>query len=305
MLEEYLEKNDTVYKILNNSKNKHSHAYLFEANGNIESMKIVLSFVKYLFCPNNYSNNEHCRFCTQCIRIDNNNFPELVIINPDGMWIKKEQLLFLQKEFSKKSIESNKKIYIINESEKMNTQASNSILKFLEEPEENIVAILITNNIYQMLDTIVSRCQIISLKNQDKNGILNYSFQEKDNIEENMIDKTENLLKFIMSLEEKKIDTILFTQKLWHDHFKDRKDFQTALIIMIFYYKDVLNYKINRSLESFENKIEDIKIVADINSIKDITKKIDIINRLKEHLEVNANQSLLLDKLIIEITGGE
>ena len=79
----------------------------------------------------------------------------------------------MQRQFSTKAIETKYKIYIIHEAEKMNSSAANSILKFLEEPEPGIIAILITDNMYQLLDTIISRCQIISLSNSK-----NYSFLE-------------------------------------------------------------------------------------------------------------------------------
>ena len=96
-------------------------------------------------------------------------YPEIKIINPDGLWIKKEQLDEIQKEFSTKAVFGTKKIYIINEADKMNSSAANSILKFLEEPVPNIIAILVTNNIYQLLDTIISRCQVISLRKNKLN----------------------------------------------------------------------------------------------------------------------------------------
>ena len=79
------------------------------------------------------------------------------------MWIKKDQLLDLQSEFNNKAFEGNKKIYIIRSAEKMNVQTANSILKFLEEPVDDIIAILITDNINMLLPTIISRCQVIKL----------------------------------------------------------------------------------------------------------------------------------------------
>ena len=63
-----------------------------------------------------------------------------------------------------KSVSSEKKVYIINGVENLNIAASNSILKFLEEPEENIIAILVCDNINNVLETIISRCQVINLK---------------------------------------------------------------------------------------------------------------------------------------------
>ena len=56
---------------------------------------------------------------------------------------------------------------IIKETEKLNASSANTILKFLEEPEDGIIAILLTDNRYHVLDTILSRCQILSLKENE------------------------------------------------------------------------------------------------------------------------------------------
>ena len=187
MLDDYIVEQEKVVKILKNSiqKNKVSHAYLFETNGYKNQKELALAFAKMLLCPYNYSNNKICVNCTQCKNIDKNIFPEIKIIDTDGLWIKKEQLDVLQKEFSEKSILKNKKIYIINHADRLNKSSANSILKFLEEPEENIIAILTTDNMYQMLDTIISRCQIISFSRKNElyeelplNKIKNYDFEE-------------------------------------------------------------------------------------------------------------------------------
>ena len=73
-------------------------------------------------------------------------------------------MIDLQKEFKNKSLYDNKKIYVIKEAEKLNASSANTILKFLEEPEKDIIAFLITTNRYKVIDTILSRCQILSLK---------------------------------------------------------------------------------------------------------------------------------------------
>ena len=297
MLDKYMESQNIVYKTLTNAvnKNTYSHAYLFETNGNEDALDIALSFAKTLLCPNNYTNNNQCVNCTQCQKIDKNIFSDIKIIEPDGMWIKKEQLDELQKEFSKKSVESNKKIYIINHAELLNVQASNSILKFLEEPEENIIAILVTKNIYQLLTTIVSRCQIISLK---KN-------KEKETIDEEVKEKLEYVNNFIKYLEKEKIETLLMTQKLWHEYFKERKNYINGYELILIYYKDVLNFKLNRQIELFSEYKEEIELIANNNTFNNLIYKINKIIELKEHIKVNANQSLLLDKLIIELSRGD
>ena len=93
MLKQYKDEQPVVYRILTNAiqNGKYSHAYLFETNGYYNSIPLVFSFVKMLLCPN--KNNENCSDCHICSMIDSGNFPEIKVIKPDGMWIKKEQLL--------------------------------------------------------------------------------------------------------------------------------------------------------------------------------------------------------------------
>lgn len=297
MLDKYIESQNIVYKTLTNAvnKNTYSHAYLIETNGNDDALDIAISFSKTLLCPNKYTNNSKCVNCTQCQKIDKNIFSDLKIINPDGMWIKKEQLDELQKEFSMKSVESNKKIYIINNAELLNVQASNSILKFLEEPEENIIAILITKNIYQLLTTIVSRCQIISLKKNKKESI----------VDEKIKEQLQYINNFVKYLEKEKIETLLMTQKLWHEYFKERKDYINGYELMLIYYKDILNTKLNRKIVLFSEYKEEIESLANNNTFDQLIYKINKIIEIKEHIKVNANQNLLLDKLIIELSRGD
>lgn len=310
MLDEYIDTQKIVYKTLINTikKNVLSHAYLFETNGNKDAYQIVLAFAKCLLCKDNYSNSFNCRDCKQCSKIDKNIFSDLKIINADGLWIKKEQLDELQKEFSTKSVESNRRIYIINNAEKLNLQSANSILKFLEEPEDNIIAILITNNIYQLLETIVSRCQIISLSNTKKEDL---TLEEKvqalfniEEIDENFNQKIEAINNFIIYLEQNKLDTVLMTQKLFHEYFKERKDFLLGFDLIILYYKDVINLKLNRNIEIYDQYKNELEKISNMNTISELIKKINIVLQLKEHIKINANQSLLLDKLIIELNGG-
>ena len=138
-----------------------SHAYLIDENNNNTAYDMIISLIKEIFCLD-VSDSEKERICK---RIDDNNYPELKIIEPDGLLIKKQQIIDLQKEFSMEAVEGKNRIYVIRDCEKMRLETANSMLKFLEEPENNIIAFLMTNNINSVLETIISRCQIIKLNN--------------------------------------------------------------------------------------------------------------------------------------------
>ena len=310
MLEKYKDEQPILYNLLSNAikNDKLSHAYLFETNNNSNSLDIIYSFVKEIMCPRNKS----CENCSICSRIDNGNFLELKVINPDGLQIKKEQMSELQEEFSKVSLESNRKVYIINECEKMNAQASNSILKFLEEPVDNIVAILVTNNINRVLKTIVSRCQVISLNknNYDKKEnsfenialILNNSTTdiEKFLSDEKQIKMFDSVLDFINFYEDNKKDTIVYVKKMWHEIFNERIDNLFAMDVMINFYYDVFKYKINGQVNIFVDKIDLIKKISN-NDVNNILYKINLLIELKKLISNNLNIDMLIDYMILKL----
>ena len=312
MLDDYKEKQPIAYKILKNAiiKEKYSHAYIFETGGFSDSINLVLAFVKALECPHKYTNKKNCEKCPICTMIDTNNNPEIKIVNPDGMWIKKEQLKDLMQEFNKKAILGNKKIYIINNAEKLNQNSANTILKFLEEPEEGIIAILITDNIYNVLETIRSRCQIIKLKENSNNfneentnerlqTILNIETLDEETI--NKIEKTINLINYY---ENNHLKTIIYMQKLWHDYIKTKEDFIQSFEILVLYYKEILDNLLNKEQEIFVDYKEQIENIAAKNTIEEIKRKIITITEMKERIKYNCNTNLLMDKLIIELEGG-
>jgi len=275
--------------LLNSIKTKKlSHAYLFEID-DLDS-EIVFSFIKKIICPNKYS--ENCQKCNICNRIDSGNYADLKIIKPDGLWIKKEQLLNLQSEFKMRALETNKMVYVIYEAEKMNTASANTILKFLEEPEEGIVAILLTKNIHNVIDTIVSRCQIINFKSN------NYNIIDKYNGEQ-----IENVLNFIKELEFNKINTIAKIENLWNNIFKERSQVIDAFEIIFLFYFDLLKYKLEMPIVNFHNYDEYIKEISENNSITTLKNKINIISDLKNNITFNINLNLLMDKFIIDFSG--
>lgn len=318
MLDDFIKTQPIAYQILSKSKRRDrvSHAYIIETNGYSKGLDLAIAFSKYLLCPNSYPNCEKCQNCTQCFTIDKKEFIELKIIETDGSQIKKEQIDNLQLDFSKKPVIGDRKIYIINEAEKLNSKTSNSILKFIEEPEEGIIAILITNNVNNLLSTIVSRCQIISLKNNDIKENLNTLEKivdvlilnddekkfllEKDEEDKNKVDR---IIDFIKYYEKNNTETIIYSNKLFHQYFNTRENMKLGFDLILLFYKDVLNMKIEKKLVIFNDYEKEIEKVEKLNELEQILYKINLISILKEKIKFNANATLLLDKLVISLEG--
>src|SRR5699024_877840 len=130
-------------KIITNSilKKRMSHAYLLQGENGTGKEAIALLIAKGLFCERD--SLEPCNTCLSCSRIASGNHPDVHWIAPQEQSIKKEQIEHLQKEFTYSGFESNQKVYIIEDAETLTINASNRILKFLEEPKIQTTAILL------------------------------------------------------------------------------------------------------------------------------------------------------------------
>ena len=136
-----------------------SHAYLFHGPAGTGKQEMAFILAQAIFCTE--LKDDACGYCLECRKTANHNHPDLVVIEPDGSSIKIEQIRALQKEFSYRATSSQRKIYIIHHTDRMTVQAANSLLKFLEEPLSNALAVLITDNGHAVLPTIQSRAQWI------------------------------------------------------------------------------------------------------------------------------------------------
>ena len=310
MFDNYKDSQFLAYSLILNSikNNKISHAYLIDGNNYSDLENFILSFVKLLVCPYNYTNYDKCFNCNKCMRIDNGNYTEVKYIRPSNNLIKKEQLTDLQEVFSLSNIEGEKKIYVIWNAELMNEYASNSILKFLEEPNDNIIAILVTSNIGAILPTIVSRCQYFKLSNlnsffDNTNDNFKKVFDDLGlNAEKfDYLELSNTALEFLLFFEKNGLDTFLFLKKMWYNSVVDRDCFRFCFKIILYFYYDVLKYKVgNNYCFYFDYKDKIIEISSNLEII-DIVNRINIFLKYYELLNYNLNLNLLMDRLIIEL----
>ena len=292
MLNVYKDKQLIAYNLLNNDiiNNCVTHAYLFDENNYSDSFGMVISFVKDILCENIADEVSRSNLCK---RIDDGNYPELKIISADGMYIKKQQIIDLQRDFSRSSVEGKKRIYIIRDCEKMRPEAANSMLKFLEEPEDGIIAILMTNNINNVLSTIISRCKIIKL-NSDS-----FFVNLQDELLENLA------IDFVSNLETRGIDMIIDVKDIWFSIIgaKDREKMILVFDMMIDIYYDMLKIKMGSNNVKYSKWIDKISNYINSNTFDNILSKINILLEYKDSIKYNVNSSLLIDSLIISIGG--
>ncbi len=170
--------NKEVNSCLNNIIKKKSFAngYIFYGAEGVGKKKTALRFIKEIF--KQFSPSENFEE-----RITNNNHPDFLMIEPDPNLankitensdvkqtiksgsdiIKIAQIRNIKTFLGQKSINSEKKIVLIIDAHLLNEAASNCLLKTLEEPSNGIF-ILITSKLNLLLDTIISRCQIVRFR---------------------------------------------------------------------------------------------------------------------------------------------
>lgn len=285
MLEQLRENQQLFYEqaIVPLNSGRINHAYLIETNNNEDELvdTYLNEFYKQLLiCGLNESNEVGISKEKLINLLENKSYPDLLEIKPENNVIKKEQLLELMEKFSNKSVYGTYQIYVIHHAEMLNLSSANTILKFLEEPENNIIAVLLSTHRYKVLPTILSRCTVMTLK------------QEKSN----MIDVNDNqiLIKLLNNL---LIDTepliILF-----NDYYESL--FQTKELSL-----DTLK-KISKILQYYiqTNDLSSLSIKSsDINLNKfQLLEIVSIIDEFSVKLQYNVNIKLWLDSLLIKLT---
>lgn len=282
----------TIVEQLTNEKSN-SHAFLVETHTQ-EDNEEVLKSVKIIACPNKHVETEECFICN---RIEKNEFLETIFLDTDKETVKKEDIINIQKRFSNHMLEAKKMVYVISNVHNLSVSVSNSLLKFLEEPPVNVIAIFTTNNTHKVLDTIKSRCQIIRKAKKEEENLssifLDYYNYSQEDID--LILKVGN--EFIEKYEEEKEKTIVYLKKLVHDKLKNKKDYINFINVLILLYKDIIDYKIKKvSKYDFINHTKFINVNFNI-----INDRINYLVNNKSKLEQNANQKLFLDKICIEM----
>jgi len=148
---------DTFRQIL--ESNRLSHAYIFAGPSGVGKFLFARTLAKILMCED----GKGCSRCRACMLVDKNSHPNLRIIEVEEgkQEIDIETVREIGRELRLMPFYRSYRVFIINEAERMNEEASNAFLKTLEEPVRNTVIILVTSNVTALLPTIFSRCQII------------------------------------------------------------------------------------------------------------------------------------------------
>lgn len=302
------------------------HAYIFDGSNGAGKEAIAQYFTKLLLCMDP-KDNVPCETCNSCKRIESGNHPNVVMIRPDGQDIKKDQMSELIMKMTKKGYEEGRKVYVIVNAERMNASAANTLLKFLEEPEGSVTAILLTDSYAAILPTIQSRCQRISLQPMNRQESIE-SLVEKGvtasmaatvtmmtaNIEaanemaqeDSFVQRRKLVLKLVEAIEQRSSgEALLFIQTDWMPFVKEKSDCEQGLDLLLFAYRDIVAVKAGlESTISYPDQLEPFTGYSVKNAYNSLTVKIDAILQAKKRLHQNMNRTLLLEQMVLTMQEG-
>jgi DNA polymerase-3 subunit delta' len=154
-------------------RGRQAHAYLFAGAPGIGKSRFARIFAQSLFCEN-YADTEllACEECSPCRQMNAGSHPDYFAIGcPEGKNEIPVSVFYGDKErrgqeglihdLSLRPMAGTRRIAVLDDSNRMNEEGANAMLKTLEEPPPNSMLILIAENLDAMLPTIRSRCQLV------------------------------------------------------------------------------------------------------------------------------------------------
>jgi DNA polymerase III subunit gamma/tau len=135
-----------------------SHAYLFcgpRGTGKTSTARIL---AKAINCLSNNGKGEPCNSCAMCLAITEDRAMDVIEIDAaSNRGI--DDIRNLREKVNYSPTQARRKVYIIDEFHMLSKDASNALLKTLEEPPPHVIFILATTEAHKVLPTILSRCQ--------------------------------------------------------------------------------------------------------------------------------------------------
>lgn len=305
------------------ASNKVSHAYIINGERNAGKEFIARIFAMTLQCEK--GGKEPCNECHSCKQALSHNQPDIVYVShekPNSIGVEDIRGQ-INNDIGIKPYSSPRKIYIMNEGEKMTPQAQNALLKTLEEPPEYAVILILTDNVEGLLPTIISRCVVLNMKPVPDKLVKKYLMEElgvpdyKANIcvafargnigkakllasseeFEKVKEEAITLVKYINDME---INEIVKAIKKIMEYKLDVNDY---LDILTVWYRDALLYKATKDVNSlvFKNEFQQIRKVADRSTYEGIETIVKALQQARRRLEANVNFDLTMELMLLTI----
>lgn len=299
-----------------------SHAYLLSGENGSGKMLLANAFAKTLQCEQGGINP--CGTCKSCLQAESGNHPDIIYVTHEKLSISVDDIRSqVNQTIDIKPYSSKYKIYIINEASKMTEQAQNALLKTIEEPPAYAVILLLTENPGSLLQTILSRCVQLELKQVDKTKVTKY-VAERLNISEeqastaanfaqgnigkairyasseSFLDNKNDVLRLLKQIDEMEIPDIISIIRHFGEHKAEIND---TLDLMLLWYRDVLMFKATNdaNILLYREEYRAISEQAKKRNYDNIENIIKAIQKAKIRLNANVNFDTAMELMLLTL----
>jgi len=303
--------------------NRLAHGLLFYGTAGIGKKSFAIEFAHWLMCEQPLVDRS-CGNCKSCQLIKAESNPDFIKIYPeeDGKAIKVDQIRDLIGKISLTSHGDGSRVILISPADSLNINASNSLLKTLEEPPANTILILITDKPSKLMATIRSRTQLVRFELPTEEHGLKW-------LSEQNIDKSDLVLKLcagapLAAVAMTEDDGLLLRDKLFNNWQELAHGTADPLESAAMWVKDGFKIKANLPLNWVSSWILDmirclqgghIDSIANVDyaqSLQKLAGQLDLksvynlLDRLNDTIRLTdtpANQLMLVEGLLLHWAG--
>ena len=290
-----------------------AHAYLFSGPDGCGKSQTAFALAQMLNCESPGEKN-FCGECGSCRKIASGNHPDLYLLQAAvGETIKIEEIRTFIQRSGLRSFEANWKVFIIKNADRLTKDASNALLKTLEEPNRQTLMILTTSVPELCLDTIKSRCQgvnfyplaqsVITKDLMSELSLDEPSAQTLAYFSQGSMLKARSMNEEKFSLRKNKIIDEM-VMKRHSDEFirkvlSDKEETQTALKVLLSFFRDMLLVKsgIGEGRLANRDRTRDVRKLAAEFSFEELEgilgQIVKAMKLLKDNLNVKMSMSLI------------
>lgn len=301
-----------------------AHAYLFIGPEGVGKRLTALTLAKAMNCQSPPEVGDCCEKCPSCIKVNSSNHADVIVMEPEGEFIKIDQVREIQKRLRFRPMEEGRRACIIDPADQMKAEASNALLKILEEPPRDTHLLLMTVRPHQLLSTILSRCQWIRFKHLSQPDIAQILKKDRGLDEEKAhfyaslaggsagqavslsarvdFQKRLDWLQVFSDLPQKSTEEVFETcERL----AKDEEEIGDLLNLWKIWVRDLTVFKVqgNRTKEGLIN--HDLLSVVEKDAAKSSFDRLEgifsLISEVQRSLAYNVNKQLALETLMLEI----
>ncbi len=311
-----------------------AHAYLLVGPSGVGKEALAFSLAKLLLCEHPYFGEDHprpCGSCAGCIKFERRTHPDLEILKPQGAMIKLDQVRDLQRALSFSPLDSQRRVCLILEAQKINLPSANALLKTLEEPPDRNHLILTATSVRALLPTIVSRCQVIHCEGLPASAIMERiegerlcpsglaqflaCFSEgsisktRDLIEQDVVFSVrERLLEFLKSERKKALSMLFILSKQISD---SRESILLAVQVIRTFLRDLMMLKGLRNDDRKESKehgiqtlfnpdyVSELQAISHLFSFQDLVEYCQWLDKMEWLLDRNISREFLAESALI------